>query len=109
MDIGEATADVLQDLRKKRDVVDAKRKHVESLVLASRKESRACRALKAKRKEVDFLSEKEEITHGEDELKASDRLFFARKKEKDAMHELENDQIALRTGLERARQAMRHQ
>lgn len=109
LDIGEATADVLQDLRKKRDVVDAKRKHVESLVLASRKESRACRALKAKRKEVDFLSEKEEITHGEDELKASDRLFFARKKEKDAMRELENDQIALRTGLERARQAMRHQ
>lgn len=107
LDIGEATGDVLQDLRDKRAAVDTQRKHVEALVHASQKEARACRALKAKRKEVDFLSEKEEIMHGEDELKASDRLFFARKKEKDAMRELENDQIALRMGLEGARQAMR--
>ncbi len=107
LDIGEATSDDLQDLRTRRDAVDTRRKLVESLVHASQKEARACRALKAKRKEVDFLSEKEEIMHGEDELKASDRLFFARKKEKDAMRELENDQIALRTGLERARQEMR--
>ena len=104
---GEGTADVVQDLRNKRDAVDTQRKHVEALVHASQKEARACGALKAKRKEVDFLSEKEEILHGEDELRASDRLFFARKKEKDAMLELQDGQSALRAALERARQEVR--
>lgn len=102
-----APPSVLNDLQMKRDAVDVQRKRVEVLVQASQKEARSCRALKVKRKEVDFLSEREEIMHGEDELKASDRLFFARKMEKDAMIELQKGQTALRAALERARATVR--
>ena len=103
----DAGSHLVGDLKKTRDAVDAQRKQVEVLVHNSQKEARACRALKVKRKEVDFLSEKEEIMHGEDELKAADRLFFARKKEKDAMLELQKGQAALRAALETARQQVR--
>ena len=100
---------VVSDLQKKRDAVDAQRKRVEALVRASQKEARSCRALKVKRKEVDFLSEREEITHGQDEDKASDRLFLARKMERDGMVELRKGQSALREALEQARAIVRQQ
>jgi hypothetical protein len=100
---------VVSDLQKKRDAVDVQRKRVEALVRASQKEARSRRALKVKRKEVDFLSEREEITHGQDELKASDRLFLARKMERDGMVELRKGQSALREALEQARAIVRQQ
>ena len=100
---------VVSDLQKKRDAVDVQRKRVEALVRASQKEARSRRALKVKRKEVDFLSEREEITHGQDELKASYRLFLARKMERDGMVELRKGQSALREALEQARAIVRQQ
>ena len=104
---GIASAEILENLSSRRDAVDNQRKRVEALAHTSQKEARACRALKVKRKEVDFLSEKEEIAHGEEELKAFDRRFFALKKEKDAMLELESLEATLRSALEHARQKVR--
>ena len=94
---------VLNQLKKKKQIVDHLRQVLETQILTSQRELRAYKALKALRREVDFLSDQEEIEHGEKELKASDALFFARKKEKDACIELEKGQSDLRATLMEAR------
>jgi len=98
-----ANSRVLNQLKEKKQAVDHLRKILETQILTSQQELRAYNALKALRREVDFLSEQEEIEHGEKELKASDALFFARKKEKDACIELEKGQSDLRATLIEAR------
>lgn len=95
---------VLSDLKEKKITVDRLRKSLVDLISASQKELRASNALKAKRREIDFLSEKEEQDHGEKELKAADALFYAREKEKNACIELEKGQSELRAALSNARE-----
>lgn len=103
----ESNEHAILDLKEKKSTVDGLRSTLESLISASEKELRACRALKAKRRQIDFLSEKEEQEHGEKELKAADALFYAREKEKDACIELETAQSALRAAMQHARGLVR--
>lgn len=98
---------IVRDLQEKKTTVERLRSVLESHIAASEKELRACRALKAKRRQIDFLSEKEEQEHGDKELKAADALFYAREKEKDACIDLEKAQSVLRAAVSHARRVMR--
>ena len=93
----------LETLMEEKNNVDRLRRQLEELIASSQKEAKAYSALKSRRQEVDFLSDKEEMEHGMRELQASDALFFARKKERDACSALETSQSALRKTLMDAR------
>ncbi|KAI8102082.1 hypothetical protein M9434_007141 [Picochlorum sp. BPE23] len=93
----------LRKLTQEKNDVDRLRRQLEELVKSSQKEAKAYGALKSLRQEVDFLSDKEEMEHGLRELQASDALFFARKKERDACSALETRQSTLRQTLMDAR------
>lgn len=94
-----ASKDVIQEVKEKKSTVERLRSTLEALIDDSQRAWRTYSALKAKRRQIDFLSEKEEQEHGEKELKAADALFYAREKEKDACMNLEKAQSVLRAAL----------